>query len=82
LDELMAAGIQPTTLIAFLLLPLARVAWADGKVDPRERQLVLDTAVALVCVADGAGLQLLTRWLEAAPDDEHFEIWRARGADH
>lgn len=77
LSELMAAGVRPATLIAFLLLPLARVAWADGKVAAQERHIVLDTAVALGCVADGAGMKLLAHWLDEPPEDHLFDIWRS-----
>ena len=37
LDALMALNVDKGTFAAFALLPLIEVAWADGKVDDKER---------------------------------------------
>jgi len=37
---------EPETVLALQLVPLAAVAWADGKIEPREREAVLKAAAA------------------------------------
>ncbi len=76
LDELMDAGVTQSTLIAFLLLPLAEVAWADGKVDEEEQSVVINTAVALGYSEESVGIRLLRSWLAIRPDDHLFSIWQ------
>lgn len=75
LDELLDSGIDQATLVAFVLLPLAEVAWADGQVQEAERQLVVNTALSLGQAADSPGLELLIHWLDTRPADELFPIW-------
>lgn len=75
LDELLAAGVDEATLVGFVLLPLAQVAWADGQVDDAERQVVLNTAIALGCNAESPGLQLLEQWLLEPPSSTLFDAW-------
>ena len=76
LNELLESGIDQATLVAFVLLPLAEVAWADGQVQAAERQVVVNTALSLGYAADSPGLELLIHWLETEPADELFSIWR------
>ena len=76
LDALVAADITPQTIVALSLVPLVAVAWADGRIDSRERSAVLDAA-------DQAGLQrasvpreLVETWLEERPPSELLETWK------
>ncbi len=41
LDELLAAGASAEAVSAISLVPLILVAWASGKVEPEEREQVL-----------------------------------------
>ena len=75
LDELMESGIQTPSLVAFALLPLAQVAWADGQVDEEEKKVVFNTAAALGCQPDSSGWALLNGWLEQQPSDELWQTW-------
>ena len=44
LDTLMALHVDKSTFAAFGLYPLVEVAWADGKVDEKERQAFIAAA--------------------------------------
>jgi hypothetical protein len=76
LDHLLELGIHAETLLALTLVPLARVAWADGSLDAKER-------AAIVRAADERGLtegtpahRMLATWLEVAPDAAMAQAWR------
>ena len=76
LDELLEAGIEGSKVMAFMLLPLAIVAWADGQVDEEERQAVLNTASALGYGEESTSQALLRHWLTECPSDELFDVWQ------
>ena len=76
LDRLLALDITPERALAMRLLPLVRVAWADGNVDERERQAVLDAARTHGVAPDEATLALLRTWLERRPPEKLFELWK------
>ena len=76
LDELLEAGIEGSKVMAFMLLPLAIIAWADGQVDEEEKQAVLNTATALGYGEESASQALLNHWLSEQPDEALFEVWR------
>jgi len=44
LDRLVELGIHAETLVALSIVPLAEVAWADGAIDAKEEQAILDRA--------------------------------------
>ena len=44
IDHLLALGLRPETVLAVTLIPLAMVAWADGSIEPREREAILQAA--------------------------------------
>ena len=73
-DELIGAlrfkGIDRASYKVVALLPLVRVAWADGQVQTAERALIEEVARSRGLVeADGA--RILRGWLENAPTDEY-----------
>jgi hypothetical protein len=65
-------GIQKGTGAALLLAPLVQVAWAEGKVTDKERDVVLRFAASRgVDKGSPAEAQLL-EWLEKRPSDAVF----------
>ena len=76
LDHLMELGVGPETILALSLVPLMAVAWADGKLDERERLAVLKAAEKKGVAPDSPGRQLLENWLTRAPAPELFEAWK------
>jgi tellurite resistance protein len=67
--ELRALGIDQDSYRAVLLLPLVQVAWADGEIQPSERELILRVALGYGLVEGKAGV-VLGRWLEQPPTGE------------
>ena len=66
-------GLTRDTGTAILLAPLVQVAWAEGSVSRREREVVLELAASRgVEPGSGAHAQLVA-WLERRPSDALFE---------
>ena len=75
LDKLLALGIKAETVAALSIVPLVEVAWADGSLDAKERQAVLDRA-RVSGVGPGSTAQaLLEAWLERRPDPQLLDAW-------
>ncbi len=63
-----------STNVALLgLVPAIRVAWSDGRVQPRERALILELAAREGLAADPEAMRRLEEWLERPPSDDAFE---------
>lgn len=75
LDALVEAGITAETLAALSLVPLVAVAWADGKLDPGERDAIERAAGGANLSADHQAL--LAEWLGAAPGAGLLDAWKA-----
>jgi hypothetical protein len=73
LDEL---DIASETVVALSLIPLISVAWADGKIDSRERKALIMAAEQMGMDADNPGRELLDRWLRRKPDSSLLEVWK------
>ena len=71
LKDLEALGWSGDALKLMHLYPLVQVAWADGKVEPKERELVLEAARAQGIVSGSAYDRLLDA-LKNRPSDERF----------
>jgi len=77
LEHLVSLGVTGKTLVALTLVPLIHVAWADGKVDEREREAIGMAATGKGIEPRSAAHRLLTIWLEQPPDPILFDAWRA-----
>lgn len=73
LKELVAHNIRPETMAALCLIPIIEVVWADGKVDAREIEAVLEAARKNGLAEDHAVLQ---EWLRNRPDSKLLEVWK------
>jgi hypothetical protein len=72
LDALQAEGITPENLALLHLTPLIEVAWAEGEVTPRERELVLALAARRGVEPDTPSYQRLAGWLDQNPGQDFF----------
>lgn len=77
LEQLIAQGVKAETLAALSFVPLVAVAWADGKVEDREREAVLEAAEQQGIDKDGPGFALLRSWLAATPLPEMLDVWKS-----
>ena len=76
LDRLTALQVRPETALAMLLIPLVFVAWADGKVDDRERTAMLDAARDRGVAAGRIAQELLQNGLARKPDPKLLALWK------
>ena len=75
LDKLVALGVDGATVAALSLVPLVLVAWADGDIDGKERGAALSAAAEAGVDKQGAGYQLLERWLTTKPPSNLLATW-------
>ena len=76
LDQLVAFGISAATLTALSLVPLIEVAWADGRVEDAEIQVILAAARAAGLEETSAGHKLLASCLSERPQTGLRKMWR------
>ena len=74
-SELMAVGVTEATIAAVALAPLVLVAWADGKMDPEERRMVLARAEASGVSSGSTEYALLDLWLDHKPPATLMTTW-------
>jgi uncharacterized membrane protein YebE (DUF533 family) len=75
LDSLIRIGVTAESFTAFSLLPLVRVAWADGEVAEGERNAVLQAAAGDGISVGSANYQLLEGWLNEGLDPALLDAW-------
>lgn len=75
LTRLVGLEIRPDTLAALTLIPLVEVAWADARMDAREREAVLAGAESTGIREGTASHGLLRIWLADRPPTEFAEAW-------
>ena len=76
LARLAELGIRPETLAALTLIPLVQVAWADGVMDNKERDAILEGAVSSGISRESASYGLLEIWTVEEPSAELTRAWR------
>jgi hypothetical protein len=77
LDALIEVGLDCETLPAVEWIPLTLVAWADGVVQPAEREAILRVAEGDGIPADHPAHRRLRDWLENAPGTKLLGAWQA-----
>jgi hypothetical protein len=73
LKDLMALGYTPETVMLLHLVPLVQMAWAEGSVSERERDLIVEAARARGIDAGSAADVQLRSWLTTRPSQELFD---------
>jgi tellurite resistance protein len=75
--SLLAAGVTVRTATALRLVPLVAVAWADGRIEASEREVILSAAEKHGITPQSPGGQLLRGWLDQKPSLEMMDTWVA-----
>ena len=75
LEKMVSLGIKSDTLTALSVVPLVRVAWADGHLDDKERKAILKGAEAAGIYAGSHGYLLLDKWMEGQPPAALYDTW-------
>jgi hypothetical protein len=73
LEDLQALGFTRDTVALLHLVPLVAVAWAEGGIDKRERQLIYEVAKLRGIEGGGAASEQLDQWLNHRPSEEFFQ---------
>lgn len=81
LQRLIGLQVRGETMAAFWLTPLIEIAWADGKLDARERALILDAASHTGVAKSSPAHELLEQSLHEKPTGERRKLWRAYAQD-
>lgn len=76
LDALVELEIEPVTMVAFSLVPLVEVAWADGEIQAKERDAIIQAAIEGGVEEGSPTCDLLRNWLEMKPDPKLLEVWK------
>jgi len=75
LDRLLELNIDPETLAAMTVVPLVQVAWADGRVEPEERDAIITAAQEAGVKSHHGHYPLLEYWLNEKPSRAMLEAW-------
>lgn len=75
LDHLLALGVNAQTILAMSMLPLVRVAWADGAIDAKERAALVKAVEERGVHPGTPGHALLSSWLEHKPGETIEAAW-------
>ena len=75
LDHLLGLGVNAETVLAMMLLPLVRVAWADGAIDGKERDAILKAADQRGVPSGSPGHDVLKSWLAQKPGESIIAAW-------
>ncbi len=76
LDRLVRLDLGNDALAALSLVPLVRVAWADGKLSDKEREAILHATLETGIAKHSPSYECLMAWLEEKPDGELFQAWK------
>lgn len=76
LEDLLDAGINAKTAASLSIIPLVVVAWADGAIQPQEREAILQGADDAGMTKGDAAYELLQSWLNEKPKDSLFIAWK------
>jgi hypothetical protein len=76
LERLLALRISNETLAALYLVPLIEVAWADARIEEKERKALLKAAEEAGLRRGNASYELLEGWLSHRPDPSLLEAWK------
>jgi hypothetical protein len=73
LEDLQELGYTRETVGLLHLLPLVRIAWAEGKITKSERELIFEAARARGVLPGSPGFEKLAEWLNRRPTEEFFD---------
>ncbi len=75
LGNLVDLGVTAAVALPLSLVPLVRVAWADGKIDAGEREAVLKAAGEHGIDSLNPAYGLLLSWLKEPPPASLYDSW-------
>ena len=76
LEKLIALEIGPETLTTLIGVPLIEVAWADGRMDEKERTKLFEYAEKAGVRQKGLDPKIMSAWLKKKPNPALLQAWR------
>jgi hypothetical protein len=76
IDSLQRLDIEPETVLALTLVPLVVVAWADGRLEPEERDAVVRAAEEQGVRSGTPAGDMLASWLAHPPSHGLIDAWK------
>ena len=77
LDELIEQGIDDESIAVLLFVPLAFIAWADGRVTDAERKTVIEIVSQYARENSDTFVAAVKKWLDRKPNDKLWDAWEA-----
>ncbi len=75
LQKLVDLEVRPETLATLSMVPLVEVAWADGKIDEKEKEAVKKAVEQVLPDNAVIDLALVERWLQVKPPENMLTAW-------
>ena len=75
IDQLLEHGVTSTTFAALALAPLVAVAWADRRLEDKEKSAILQEAASSGLQSGSAEYDLLEGWLAEEPSASLMTTW-------
>jgi hypothetical protein len=75
LQKLIDLKIRPEILASLAVVPLVEVAWADGRIEDKERAAIMEASAKGGLVKGSPDYQILERWLARKPEPALLEAW-------
>ena len=75
LQRLVELNIQAEILASLAVVPLVEIAWADGRIDEKEREAIRRASTEAGLAQGSPDFELLDRWLAHRPGPELLEAW-------
>lgn len=75
LDALAELKLGGAATLVMALYPIVAVAWADGEVDTKERQTILELARTVGLSGDSPASEYLSKWLSEKPELSWHALW-------
>jgi hypothetical protein len=73
LEALQDLGYTSETILLLHIVPLVEIAWTEGGVADREREMIFKIAEARGVQHDGVAHEMLSHWLENRPSEKFFD---------
>lgn len=76
LEKFIALDLRPETLASISMVPLIEIAWADGNIDPKEKDAILNAVGKFGWTPDSLNYELLDQWLKNKPSSSLLTAWK------
>lgn len=75
LQKLVDLNVRPEVLTSLAVVPLVEVAWADGRIEDKERAAIMEASAEGGLMKGSPDYEVLARWLSHRPGPELLEAW-------